>query len=123
MDPGRLPANVSALKTSVATPVALGERRAHKRYSSDQITLTFLGVDHQALNWSRGGFLVPDRHPHMATGKKVEGVLTVRGYSGRFPFAAELIRRDARTKEIAFRFLKPSRALVEALERITETKS
>ena len=123
MDPGRLPANVSTLKSAVPTPMANGERRANKRYASDQVTLTFLGVDHAALNWSLGGFLVADRHPHMATGEKIEGVLTVRGYSGRFPFAAEFLRRDARTKEIAFKFLKPSQALVEALRRIIENKA
>ena len=119
MDHGRIAANVSALKAAAQR----GERRLHKRYQSDQVILTFLGVDHQALNWSPGGFLIGDRHPHTAVGTKISGVLSIRGYSGRFQFAAELLRRDARTKEIAFRFLEPSNALLEALERITQVQS
>lgn len=98
-----------------------GERRRAKRYQSQRIILTFLGIDHVALNWSLGGVLVAElHHPALALGTSVSGILTIRGVEGRFRFAAELVRRDARTKELAFRFVNPSRALLDALARITE---
>jgi hypothetical protein len=92
----------------------------HKRYASQQIKLTFLGWDHVALNWSLGGMLVEDRHPRLEVGAIVSGIVTVKGSEGRFRFRAELVRRDARTKELAFRFIDPSPALIGVLTRITE---
>jgi hypothetical protein len=121
MDPQRLPGNVSALKTAVPSPSSKGERRLNKRYTSDQLSLMFMGADHAALNWSLGGVLVADRHPHLAVGSTISGILSVRGYGGRFQFSAELVRRDVRTKELAFRFISPSRALLDTLSRITAT--
>ncbi|MGH7091781.1 MAG: hypothetical protein ACREFQ_23065 [Stellaceae bacterium] len=97
-----------------------GERRRSKRHTSQQVVLTFLGIDHVALNWSMGGVLVAEHyHPALALGTAVSGVLTIRGLEGRFRFAAELVRRDARTKELAFRFVNPSRALLDALTRVS----
>lgn len=101
-------------------PPSAGERRRGKRHLSQQITLTFLGTDHVALNWSLGGVLVDDRHSTLALGADISGIMTIRGVEGRFRFAAELARRDARTKEVAFRFVNPSRALSDALARLTE---
>ena len=101
-------------------PPSRGERRRNKRYLSQQMVLTFLGVDHVALNWAPGGVLVDDRHPTLALGTAVSGIITIRGVEGRFRFGAELVRRDARSKELAFRFVNPSRALLDALVRITE---
>jgi hypothetical protein len=111
--------NVSPLKTALPAP-SEGERRTNKRYLSKQIKVTFLGCDHVALNWSLGGVLVEDRHPRLAVGTSISGIMVVRGTEGRFRFSAELVRRDARTKELAFRFLNPSRALLDVLGRITE---
>ncbi len=117
----RSPGTVSALKTAVPGPSPTDEKRRHKRSASPQVTLTFLGVDHVAVNWSLGGILVEDpRHLDLAIGTKVEGVVSVRGYEGRFRFSAELVRRDKRTQEIAFRFLEPSRALLDALTRVAD---
>jgi hypothetical protein len=93
----------------------LGERRTNKRFNSQQIKLTFLGVDHVAINWSLGGVLVEDRHSHLAIGTDVSGVMTAKGFDGNFRFSAELVRRDTRTKELAFRFVKPSAALLKVL--------
>lgn len=120
MESHRSQGNVSALKTAVPGPSQAGERRGSKRYVSQQIKLTFLGVDHVAVNWSLGGVLVDDRHPHLALATSVSGIMTVRGCEGRFRFSAELVRRDERTKELAFRFVNPSRALLDVLTRITE---
>jgi hypothetical protein len=119
MQTQRSPGSVSPLKTAVPEP-SQGERRSNKRFISQQITLTFLGVEHIALNWSLGGVLVEDRHPHLAIGTDISGIMTVRGIEGRFRFSAEFVRRDVRTKEIAFRFVNPSRALVDVLTRVTE---
>lgn len=95
-----------------------GERRRAKRFLAQRITLTFLGIDHVAVNWSQGGALVADHHhPGLALGTAVSGIITIRGIEGRFRFAAELVRRDARTKEVAFRFVNPSRALLDVLGR------
>ncbi len=117
----RPPGNVAALKTAVPGPSSMDEKRRHKRSASPQVTLTFLGIDHVAVNWSLGGVLVEDpRHLDLAIGTKVEGVATVRGYEGRIRFSAELVRRDKRTEEIAFRFLEPSRALLDALSRVAD---
>jgi hypothetical protein len=115
MDAERSKNNVSPLKTAAA-----GERRAHKRFVSRQIKLVFLGAEHVALNWSLDGVLLDDTHPGLAIGTTVSGIMSVRGSEGRFRFSAELMRRDARTKEVAFRFLNPSRALQDVLTRITE---
>ena len=120
MEAHRSQGNVSALKAAVPGPSPPGEKRSNKRFVSQQIKLTFLGVDHVAVNWSLGGVLVDDRHPHLALGTSVSGVMTVRGCEGRFRFSAELVRRDERTKELAFRFVSPSRALLDVLTRITE---
>jgi hypothetical protein len=111
--------NVSPLKAAVPGP-SQGERRTNKRFISQQIKLTFLGVEHIAINWSPGGVLVEDRHPHLALGADISGIMIVRGIEGRFRFSAEFVRRDARTKELAFRFVNPSRALLEVLTRVTE---
>jgi hypothetical protein len=119
MQAQRSPANISPLNAAVPAP-SQGERRNNKRFVSQQIKLTFLGVEHVACNWSQGGVLVEDRHPHLALGTAVSGVLTARGMEGRFRFSAEFVRRDARTKELAFRFLNPSRALLDLLSRVTE---
>jgi hypothetical protein len=120
MEAHRSQGNVSALKIAVPEPSQTGEKRSSKRFVSQQIKLTFLGVDHIAVNWSLGGVLVDDRHPHLALGATVSGVMVVRGCEGRFRFSAELVRRDERTKELAFRFVNPSRALLDVLTRITE---
>lgn len=120
MDPQRLPGNISSLKTAAPAQPPKSNRRLHKRFATDEISLTFLGVDHVVLNWSVDGVLVADRHPDLAIGTTVSGVLSVRGLGGRFRFSAKLLRRDLRTKEIAFHFVEPSRALVDALSRLTD---
>jgi hypothetical protein len=116
----RLSGKISSLSISVLGQPLQGERRLQKRHGSEDVVLTFLGVDHPVLNWSPEGFLVADRHPDLAIGSIVSGVLSVRGYNGRFRFSARLLRRDARTKEIAFTFANSSRALRDALARIAE---
>lgn len=97
--------------------VKAGERRRERRYLSHELKVTFLGGDYTAINWSHGGFLVIDRIPHLPVGTVVDGLLKVPGCDGRYRFAAELSRRDPRAVEIAFRFLSPSPAMVEALLR------
>jgi hypothetical protein len=111
-------ANAPVLKADVPEPSQLSEKRLHKRYVSEQFTLTFLGADHTPINWSLGGFLVADRHPHTAIGTVTSGFLSIRAYSWRLRFSAELVRRDEPTRETAFRFINPSRALVDALNGI-----
>ena len=97
-----------------------GERRREQRFRSQQVRLSFLGGDYTALNWSRGGFLVSDRIPHLPIGTVVEGLLQVPGSEGRYCFAAELCRREPRVSEIAFRFVSPSPALMAALAHTSE---
>jgi hypothetical protein len=120
MDAQRAKTNISPLKPDGSGPLSVTERRNHRRFVSRQVTLTFLGADHLALNWSGDGVLVDDVHPNLAIGTTVSGIVSMRGSDGRFRFSAELIRRDPRTKELAFRFLNPSRALQDALARIIE---
>ena len=112
--------NILPLEADVPGPSHLGEKRSGKRLHSEQVTLTFLGVDHLALNWSLGGVLVDDCHPRLALGTSVSGIMTVRGSDGRYRFSAELVRRDERTKELAFRFVYPSPSLIDVLKRVTE---
>jgi hypothetical protein len=114
MQSQRLPATVSSFP-ALPSPSKLGERRTNKRFNSQQIKLTFLGVDHIAINWSLSGVLVEDRHPRLAIGTDVSGIMTAKGFDGNFRFSAELVRRDTRTKELAFRFVKPSGALLKVL--------
>ena len=99
-----------------------GERRGYPRYPLPQIVVTFHGADHEVINWSRGGFLVTDRHPDCPIATTAEGFLSIRGRNGRYPFQAELLRRDERSGQIAFRFVEPSRSLMEALASITECR-
>lgn len=112
--------NVSVLQTAVPGPSRASEKRAHKRHKSQRLKLTFLGADHEPVNWSLGGFLVADCHPHAAIGTTAAGFLNIRGQDGRFAIRVELVRRDKRAKEIAFRFIDPSPALLRALARIAE---
>jgi hypothetical protein len=120
MEAHRSQNNIAAFKAAVPGPSEADEKRSNKRFLSQQIKLTFLGVDHVAINWSLGGVLVDDRHPRLALGTAVSGVMTVRGCEGRFRFSAELVRRDERTKELAFSFVNPSRALLDVLARVTQ---
>ena len=112
--------NVSVLQSAVPGPSHAKERRTHKRYLTQRLKLTFLGADHEPTSWSLGGFLVADCHQHTAIGTVTAGFMNIRGHNGRFQIMIELVRRDKRTREIAFRFVDPSRALLGALSRIME---
>ncbi len=118
MNSRRASDNVSPLKPGVHESPLAGERRGRPRHTSTVVKLTFLGADHIALNWSQDGVLVADRHPRVPVGARIEGVLTVGSFDGRYKFAAELVRRDARTRETAWRFIKPSQALIDVLTRM-----
>jgi len=96
------------------------ERRIHSRHLSPQIIVTFLGADHEPMNWSRGGFMIADRHPHCPIATTAEGFLCIRGRCGRYPIKIELVRRDDKIGQIAFRFVGPSSALLDALASIAE---
>ncbi|MGH6798856.1 MAG: hypothetical protein ACREDI_10815 [Roseiarcus sp.] len=119
-EPSMPPETVSVLHTAVPRPSRLHERRLHKRHISSRLKLIFLGAEYEPISWSLGGFLVADSHPHTAIGTIAAGFLNVQGQPGRFAIRVELVRRDKRTREIAFRFLDPSRALLDALTRIAE---
>jgi len=118
MNSRRAPDNVSPLKPG--EHLFAIDRRAHPRHASGHVKLTFLGADHIAINWSQGGVLVADRHPRVPVGAQVEGILTVAGFDGRYKFQAELVRRDTRTRETAWRFVNPSQALLDALARLAD---
>jgi len=94
------------------------DRRLHRRHRSDFLRLTFLGVEHLAVNWSEGGALVADRHPELEVGATVVGIATIGPASHRFRFSAEVIRREA--QQIAIRFVSLSPALQRALSVISE---
>ena len=112
---------VTRLHTTVPAPTTrLKERRRHKRRGSLKMKVTFLGADHEAFNWSVGGFLVKDTHPQLPVGAAAEGFLSVVGAPGRVAVRIELVRRDKQEREIAFRFLEPSQALLDALTRLAE---
>jgi hypothetical protein len=85
---------------------------------SDEVTLTFLGAQHPAINWSQGGVLIADSHPDLPVGAKVSGVLSIRGHGGFFRFTAELLRRDVEAGQVAFRLEKLSPTLLDALSRL-----
>ena len=93
-------------------PAAIN-RRQHRRSRSDFLRLTFLGVEHLALNWSEGGALLLDRLPGLAVGATVIGVATIGSASHRFRFSAEVVRREP--QHIAIRFVNQSEALKRAL--------
>ncbi len=111
---------IERLQSTVPGPTRLKNRRRHKRRRSLGMRLTFLGADHQAFNWSVGGFLVKDAHPEVPIGTVTEGFLTMVGSPGRFAVHIELVRRDKREREAAWRFIDPSQALVNALMRLAE---
>jgi hypothetical protein len=120
MEAKRPPNNVSPLKATTAPDALAGERRERPRHVSRQLKLTFMGAEHIALNWSESGVLLEDRHPETPVGTRIDGVITVAGYDGRFRFTAEIVRRDKRAQEMALRFVNPSRALLDTIRRITE---
>lgn len=124
MEGKRQHASLSTVKAGAFKPAeagaVIGERRSRKRRASSQLKLTFLGVEHEAMNWSADGVMLNDRHPDVPVGTKVEGVITVAGLNGRYRFAGEIVRRDKRAQEMGLRFINPSRALLEALARISE---
>src|SRR5215470_11277795 len=86
---------------AVPAPSSVKERRLQKRHTTSRMKLTFLGAEHEPLNWSLGGFLVADKHPHVSIGTTAEGFADIIGHQGRFAIRVELVRRDKRTKEIA----------------------
>src|SRR5215472_8825320 len=98
------------LHTAVPGPQRLKDRRRHKRRSSLKMKLTFLGADQEAINWSIGGFLVKDAHPEMPVGTTTAGFLSIVGTPGRFAVRMELVRRDKRAHDLAWRFVEPSQA-------------
>ena len=112
--------SASVLQSTIPGPTRLHERRRHKRHTSRQLKLTFLGAEHEPVSWSLAGFLVADRHPHTPVGTAAEGFLTVWGHKAPIAISIELVRRDKRSREIAFRFVDPSPALLNALARIVE---
>ena len=112
--------SVALLHTAVPGPTRLKERRGHKRRNTLRMRLTFLGAEHDATNWSLGGFLVKDTHPDTPIGTTAAGFLSILGIAGRFGIRIELVRRDKRTREIAFRFVEPSQALADTLARLAE---
>jgi len=114
------PELVPVLQTTVPGPSRVKEKRLHLRRPDSRLKLTFLGAEHAPINWSLGGFLVDDSHPHTDVGTSTAGFLDILGQPGRFAIRIELVRRDKRTKEIAFRFIEPSQALLNALSRLAE---
>ena len=108
------------LHAAVPGPTRVKDRRRHKRHASLKMKLTFLGADHDAVNWSVGGVLVKDMHPHAPIGTVALGFLSIIGAPGRFAVRLELVRRDKRMREIAFRFVDPSQALTSTLTRLAE---
>ena len=113
----------AVLHTAVPAPTSAKDRqdrRRHKRRRSLSMTLTFLGANHEAFNWSLGGFLVKDTHPETPIGTATEGFLSVVGSPGRFAVQIELVRRDKRNGEIAWRFIEPSQGLLNTLARLAE---
>ena len=93
------------------------ERREHRRYRSDFLRLTFLGVEHMAVNWSESGALIPNRHPALEVGATVDGVAVIGPGSHRFRFSAEIVRCEP--QHIAIRFVNLSTALRRALSTIS----
>ena len=112
--------SIALLHSVVPAPTRLKDRRRHKRRRSLAMRLTFLGADHDAYNWSVGGFLVKDTHPETPVGTTTEGFLSVVGSPGRFAVQIELVRRDKRQRETAWRFIEPSQALMNTLARLAE---
>jgi hypothetical protein len=104
----------------VPGPSRIKERRLQTRHTSLRMKVTFLGVEQTPANWSLGGILVADRHPHTTVGTIMEGFLDILGHPGRFPIRIELVRRDKRARQIAFRFVEPSPGLLNALSRLEE---
>jgi hypothetical protein len=113
MDPQRSPNIVVPRRWPI-------ERRVHKRFVSDEITLTFLGTCNRAINWSQGGILVADIYPDLPIGSKVWGLLNIKGHVGFFRFSAKLVRRDAQVGQVAFQFDKLFPVLLDALFRLAE---
>jgi hypothetical protein len=94
------------------------EKRQHRRSRSDFLRLTFLGVEHVAVNWSEGGALIADRHPNVEVGAAILGVAVIGPASHRFRFSAEVVRREA--QHISLRFVNLSPALQRALSSSAE---
>jgi hypothetical protein len=111
---------VAALQTTVPGPSRVKERRLQRRRTPPRWKVTFLGAEHEPVNWSLGGFLIADCHPHTPIGTTTAGFLDIFGVAGRFAIHVELVRRDKRTREIAFRFIDPTPAMLEALARVAE---
>lgn len=112
-----LPTEANAIVSRGGTS---GERRANRRSRSGQMRLTFLGTDHTPLNWSESGALITDRHPELAVGSTIAGIVTLGLNSFRFRFSAQVVRRDSQTKHIAIQFTNPSAALRRALADSTD---
>jgi len=110
-----LPDDLFRIAQELPAPAIIKDRRQHKRHQSARMKLTFLGAEHGPINWSLGGFLIADKLPQLPDGTVTEGFVEIVGQVGRFAVRVELVRRDKRSKRIAFAFIEPSPALLDAL--------
>src|SRR5262249_34033015 len=110
-----LPEPLFRMAQAAPVPEAFKERRRQKRHTSRRMKLTLLGLEHEPINWSLGGFLVADKLPQLSNGTITEGFVEIIGRPGRFAVRVELVRRDTRNKEIAFAFIEPSPVFLDVL--------
>ncbi|HZT50443.1 MAG TPA: hypothetical protein VFA22_00830 [Stellaceae bacterium] len=95
--------------------------RRDKRLASPALSLLLDGIGYGVRNWSLGGFLL-EGAPEIGAGGLLQGELRVEGAEEAVAFAALVLRRDVPKGTLACRFVRPSAALIDALDRVTATR-
>jgi hypothetical protein len=90
------------------------ETRRDRRYPLPPIKVTLASGTYTTSNWSLGGFLLSPGLA-FAPGASLGGEATMPDGRSAHAFSAEVVRCDA--DGTGFRFVAPSDALVEALDR------
>jgi hypothetical protein len=91
------------------------EQRRDRRYALPPLTIVIGGEKYASDNWSLGGFQITGDLP-VVLGAMVTGSLHIDGSDG-FDFTAELVRKEAETGSLGFRFHELTPLAITRLDR------
>lgn len=107
-------------------PYSLSDREArrHKRMSHPTFEVHFENGVWRPLNWSVGGLLIRPYEGPLEPDSVIHGVIVGKTYQGpeKIPFAARVVRRIHRRKELALQFVPPDDQLRRFFNRYLQSE-
>jgi hypothetical protein len=91
------------------------EQRRDRRYALPPLTIVIGRETYASDNWSLGGFQITGDLP-VVLGAMVTGTLHIDGSDG-FDFTAEVVRKEADTGSLGFRFHELTPLAITRLDR------